>query len=196
MRSLILVAALLLSGCASVISSKVTTFHEWEGSTQGKTYQFDTPPGEAANSLEWRNYQNLVRNQLGHLGLVEATAGAKPELRVAMGLKGSEFAYRVVYDPYPLGRPLPWYGLRSPWHSPFYRPGWYDLPEQQKRVTRRELHVSITRAADGKRLWEATVRNEEESGEDFEIMPILVYSAFVGFPGPNGGTRQIHINEK
>ncbi|MCG2583657.1 DUF4136 domain-containing protein [Massilia sp. TS11] len=199
MRSLILVAALFLSGCASTISSKVTTFNEWSAAPAGKTYQFEAA-GKDGPSLEWRGYQNMVRNELAHLGLSEAMAGA-PDLRVSLGIKVYDQAYQLVYDPfYHPGRFGPWYPA---WRSPFYRYGPYYSPfymgafaDDVRHLYKRELHVSIVDARDGRRLWEATVRNEDPSSDNLEILPAMIHSAFTGFPGPNGGTRNIDIVEE
>ena len=52
--------ALLLGGCATVIRSDVTTFHQWPAQLADKTYLFETPPAQE-DTLELRSYQNLVR---------------------------------------------------------------------------------------------------------------------------------------
>ena len=218
----VLVAA-MLGGCATTIRSDVTTFHQWPAQLQDKSYGFEAPPPQD-DTLELRSYQNLVRAELAKLGFQEAAHGQKPALTVSMrftttdlplrqlrpsyyGPAFSSFYYspRVVWVPTRRGYvPRYVYGGygafgRPGWGNPFYDP-WFDDPfggyqEVVRHHYKRELQVSIKSAA-GQRLFDVTVHNTSRDPSTPAIMPALVQSAFEGFPGPNGVSRQIELKRE
>src|SRR5450830_846676 len=91
----------MLTGCATTISSDVTAFHEWPASLQDKSYVFVTPSPEN-DTLEYRNYQNLVRAELAKQGFGEASGPDSANLRVSMGFSTTDFPERVLQaaDPF------------------------------------------------------------------------------------------------
>ena len=197
--------ALLLGGCATTIRSDVTTFHQWPAQLQDKTYGFDAPPPQD-DTLELRSYQDLVRAELGTLGFQEA--GATPALRVSMRFATTDLQVRVVQalDPFfsPSAR-FAWagpYRRRGYWggnlYSPLYDPLWGGLPQYHvvvHHVYRRALQVNIRTAADNRQLFDVTVHNDSAERSTPALMPALVHSAFVGFPGPNGAARRIELKQ-
>jgi len=70
----------------------------------------------------------------------------------------------------------------------------YDVQEEHRY--HRQLQLSIASAADGKRLFDVTVRNVSRQMSTPAVMPALVQSAFEGFPGPNGGSRVIELKQE
>lgn len=214
MKRLLVTAAaalgLLLSGCASTIRSDVTTFHQWPADVPDKSYVFEAPPAQD-DTLEMRSYQNVVRGELGRLGFREAAAGAVPALKVAMRFSTTDVPVRVIEPYYPhyyamrFGYTSPFY--RSPWgarrfgggfYSPFYDPFWYGMPmysESVQHYYKRELQVAI-KGADGKRLFDVTVHNTSRDPSSPMIMPALVQSAFVGFPGVSGVARRVELKRE
>jgi hypothetical protein len=85
------------------------------------------------------------------------------------------------------------------WYSPFYDPFWGPMPAydvQEEHSYHRQLQLSIASAADGKRLFDVTVRNVSRQMSTPAVMPALVQSAFEGFPGPNGGSRVIEMKQE
>ena len=197
---------LLLGGCATTIRSDVTTFHQWPAQLQDKTYGFDAAPPQD-DTLELRSYQELVRAQLGKLGFQEAAA--TPALRVSMRFTTTEVPVRVVQavDPFfsPSARFASYMGpyrRRGYWghglYSPYYDPFWGGLPQYQvvlHHLYRRELQVAIRAAGDNRRLFDVTVHNNSDERSTPALMPALVHSAFVGFPGPNGAARRIELKQ-
>jgi hypothetical protein len=196
--------SLLLSGCATTIRSDVTTFHQWPAQIADKSYAFEaTPPQD--DTLELQNYENLVRNQLARLGFHEAPQA--PALKVAVRVTTTDVPTQVVYPAY---APFPLYSARfgygfhrrywgGGWYSPFYDPFWgpgprYDVEEEHRY--HRQLQVAISSATDGKRLFDATVRNVSKTMSTPMMMPALVQSAFEGFPGPNGGARVVELKQQ
>lgn len=69
MNQYLTLGMLLLSGCASVIRSDVTTFNEWPADLPDKSFVF-THTAEQNNDLEYRKYETLVRDTLEKLGFI------------------------------------------------------------------------------------------------------------------------------
>jgi hypothetical protein len=195
---------LLLGGCATTIRSDVTTFHAWPAQLADKSYAFEAPAPQD-NTLELQSYQNLVRGQLSRLGFQEAPQA--PALKVAMRFTTTDVPTQVVYPAYanyyPVSARVGW-GMRhrywgggwlySPLNDPFFSPFPRYAVEEEHRY-HRQLQVAITSAADGKRLFDVTVRNVSTRLSTPAVMPALVQSAFEGFPGPNGGARRIELKQ-
>lgn len=195
--------SLLLSGCATTIRSDVTAFHEWPAGLQDKSYSFLAPP-PAEDTLEYRNYLNLVRGELAKLGFREAPSADNATLRVAMRFSSVDRPVRVIesmdpfwtgpgYWPGRYGYPWAyrrWYGFR-PYYDPFmYGP--VDLRESIRHNYERQLQVSIN-MADGKKLFDVTVQNTSRKAATPTVMPALVASAFAGFPGQSGVPHRIDL---
>jgi hypothetical protein len=198
---------LLLTGCATVVRSDVTTFHQWPAQIEDKSYVFEAPPA-ADDTLEYRAYQDLVRGQLARLGFRDAGAG-KPALTVSIRFTTTDVPVRVVEPVSPFYQPIwgpvyPRFGYRGMyrrhwggWYSPFYDPFW--SPAYQVSIEhqyRRELQVGIKSAADGKRLFDVTVHNTSRELSTPALMPALVQSAFEGFPGPSGVARRVELKRE
>jgi hypothetical protein len=202
MKRLAWIAALtfFLAGCASTIRSNVTSFQQWPADLKDKSYVFEAPPA-ADDTLEYRSYQNLVRAELGSLGFVDAGATGTPALKVSMRFRTEQQPVRVieVQDPFFYAPPrLGMHYWRNPYwgwgHGPFYDPFWrgpVPYSDEIVDVYRRELQVAIRSHADGKRLFDVTVRNQSGKESTPAVMPALVHSAFVDFPGPNGAARTV-----
>jgi len=194
--------ALVLGGCAApTLRSEVTAFHEWPAQLADKSFVFERG-GAQDNDLEYRNYENLVRIELLRLGFSDATAAGKAALKVAMRYRVNDRDVRViqpvVVSP---GWGMPYYGPRWPYHyyDPFfYDPFWSGPPvvsyqESNYRLYRRELQIGITRAGDGKKLYDVTVTSEGQTPSLAAVMPYMVRSAFAEFPGKSGVPHQVEF---
>lgn len=202
---LLALSTLLLAGCATVIRSDVTSFHEWPAELRDTNYVFERTRDQN-NDLEYLNYENLVREQLQRLGFIEAGVSTRPALKVTLSYSNNgrdvREVYPVVVRPYPpafwpgyYGHPF--YGPYGPW-GPFYDPFWYGPPVVEQRVSQyqlftRELKIVIARMEDGKRLRETTVSSEGTNPSLAAVMPYMIRSAFAEFPGPNGQPRRIEL---
>ncbi|MBS0309470.1 MAG: DUF4136 domain-containing protein [Proteobacteria bacterium] len=199
-----LLAAALLSGCASTIRSEVTTFHEWPAQMANKSYVFERSKEQDA-SLEYRSYENLVRAELKRLGFTEAGVQTVPMLTVRIDYQTAERDVRVT-EPVVInpgwGAPYPYYGRGWPGrHFPFYDPFWYNPPvvayrDASFRVYGRQLHVLIARMRDAKKLYDVTVKNDSRNPTTANVMPYLVRSAFADFPGPSGVARTVTLERQ
>lgn len=201
LSAFILFASALLSGCSTIIKSDVTAFHEWPDQLPDKSYVFERTR-EQNDSLEYLNYENLVRNELNRLGFAEAPAATKPALKVAMSysISGRDVreVYPVIVNPYPYWYGPAWRGYYGPYWGPFYDPFWYGPPIVENRVSQytvftRRLHLTMTRLADGKRLHETTVVSEGSNGSLAAVMPYMVRGAFADFPGTSGVPRHVEL---
>ncbi len=192
---------LLLGGCATTIRSDVTTFQQWPAALADKSFAFEAPAPQD-DTLEYRSYQDLVRGELKNLGFSEAPG--KAALSVSMRFSTLEQPIRVieVRDPFFLTASQQLY-MRpyryGPWHrNPFYEPYWgrpLMVGEEVENVYQRQLQVAI-KSADGKRLFDVTVHNVSKEASTPAMMPALVHSAFVGFPGPNGVARKVELKQE
>lgn len=195
------VIAVLLSGCTTpTIRSEVTVFHEWPVNLAEKTFVFERT-AEQDNDLEYRSYENLVRNELTRLGFTIATsaqiATLKVTLHYGMEMRDLKVVQPVVVDRYwPGGR---FYGSRwSGYHSPFYNPLWYSVPDIEYQETtfqvfNRELNIVIAQRVNGKKLFDVTVNSEGTIGSFATVIPYMIRSAFVDFPGKSGVPRRIEL---
>ncbi len=200
---LLALSTLLLSGCASFIRNDVIAFHEWPADLQNKTYIFDRK-GEKENDLEYRSYENLVRNELGRLGFAEAQDPRGANLKVVVNyridVRDVQTVQPVLVDPYwPY---YPYYGPRwRGYYGPYYDPFWYPGPVTQYQEVRyqlfqRQLNVLITRSKDGQKLYDVTVNSDGANSSLAFAMPYMVRSAFSDFPGPNGVPRRLNLEIK
>ncbi len=190
--------ALMLGGCATTIRSDVTTFQQWPATIADKSYAFEAPAAHD-DTLEYRSYQDLVRRELTALGFTEAPG--KAALTVMMRFNTAEQPIRVIEitDPYFLspwyGRPGYWGPYRRPFYDPFWPHGARVASDELENVYQRQLQVAI-KDGSGKRLFDVTVHNLSKQASTPALMPALVHSAFVGFPGPNGVARKVELKQE
>ena len=214
MKSLaILVAAgsLLLGGCATTIRSDVTVFHQWPAQLEEKTYVFDTPvPSE--DTLEYRSYQGLVAGELAKLGFAPAGTPDQAKLRVDMAFSTIDRPTRHLQSIDPFMTAGPYWGPY--WGRPYYRgfypsryryrhwafrpyyDPWMFGPTEYREIIvhnyERKLNVSIAERS-GKKLYDVTVQNTSRRQSTPAVMPLLVQSAFTGFPGESGKHKRVDL---
>ena len=203
---------MLLSGCASTIRSNVTAFNDWPANGSSMPYVFERSKAQDA-SLEYRSYENLVRNEVRRLGLQEANASQKPGLKIQLDFNLDVTDVRsiqpVYADPYFYGSGF--YG-RGFYGNRFYNGGFYGRPyygfgydpyfwgppvvtyeDRSYQVSKRRLHVLISRYADNKSLYDVTVDSQGSNPSLPAVMPYLVHSAFADFPGKSGVPHTVEL---
>lgn len=189
---LLLAATLLIGGCANIIRSQVTVFHDWPGEPGERTYAFAKLPGDE-NNLELHTYQNLVRQQLTRLGFQEAQPAVfKVGMEYSIEVREKRVLEQIAPDPFYGGR----IGFYGPGRGMFYDPYWYGPTPVMERIVdvyTRKLRVPISRNTDGKLLYDVTVTSDGAIGSLPSIMPFLVRSAFDGFPGQSGVQRVVEL---
>lgn len=189
-------STVLLAGCGTTVRSQVTTFHELPDGLQEKSYVFERTK-EQDRSLEYRTYENLVRAELNRLGFVETPISEDPALKATLdysiSVRDVHEIYPVVMHPYGPG-PM-WH----PFYGPlYYDPFWYGPPVVQHQETSyqlytRRLRIVLARRSDGQHLFETTVVSEGSNGSLAAVMPYMVRSAFLNFPGPSGVPRVVEL---
>lgn len=200
------IVSLLLSlgGCAgTAIRSDVTVFHEWPAEMREKIFVFERTR-EQDNNLEYRNYENLARAELLRLGFVEASTAQPVRLKVTMVYSVKVRDVRVIEgtltDPFWYSSPLYTHRWRGRgYYGPYYDPFWPVAPtteyvESSYQVFSRQLKIGIAQVPSGKKLYDVTLNSEGKNGSLAAVMPYLVRSAFIDFPGQSGIPRTVTLN--
>ena len=199
---LITASVLLCSGCASTITSQVTTFHEWPNDLKEKSFTVEPMPGQE-NDPEYKLYAAMLRTKLQSMGFTTGKDLNSSSLKVVM-------EYDTLVSEMQL--PMAFWGARYDpfWqihYSRFYRRSgvfypyyfgrlnsFYMMPDFN--VTRYFLHqlaISMTDQKSGKTLANIKVSTEQISPRISRQMPYLLDSAFKEFPGENGRTNEITL---
>jgi hypothetical protein len=202
--SMMTAAILFLSGCASTITSQVTTFHEWPADLKEKSFAIETMPGQE-NDPEFKVYAAMLGERLQSLGFNNNQDLNSAELKVVMeyGTLVSEIQLPMSlwsprFDPF-------WQihfsrlNRRSAFYYPYYSPYYFGRTTSYYMmvdfaVTRYFLHqlaVSISDRKSGKTLANIKVSTEQLSPRISKQMPYLLDSAFMKFPGESGNTSEI-----
>lgn len=184
-------ALLLLTGCASTLSARVTTFQQWPADAQGANYRIVPPAGD---SLEVQAFADMIRAAIGRTGLYEAQGGEKPRFDVHFeyGASESQGWTQRFYDPYfdgfgPWGMGGYYGGFRGWGGGIYYTPQVVNVPV---RYTKSTLTVSIKdNLKQGAQVYKSTAVSASDSL--VEVMPYLARAVFDGFPGNNGQVRDI-----
>ncbi|HMN78839.1 MAG TPA: hypothetical protein PKA20_02800 [Burkholderiaceae bacterium] len=193
-----LLLTIVLSGCASTLSTQVTAFHPPEVSRQslaGKTFVVLPVAGQAVGP-EFDTYAASVRTALIDKGLVAAGEPAA-ELRVRLaysvgpgssaGAAGSAAGVSVGSGFGVGGGGGVLLGLGFP------------IATGGGGINyRRDLRVTIERAAapgssEPTRLYEAIATSEGRDPSLAPVMPAMVQALFDEFPSPNGQTRVVKV---
>ena len=202
-RPFILSLVILVSGCAgSMVRSDVTVFQEWPADMREKIFVFERTR-EQDNNLEYRNYENLVRTELLRLGFAEASVAQPSKLKVMLsyGIRSRDVRVIESVAPEPFWSGGPGYGHRwrgRGYYGPYYDPFWpvshpVEIIDSSYQVFSRQLKVTIAQMPAGKKLFDVTVSSEGSNGMLATVMPYLVRSAFIDFPGTSGVPRRIEL---
>lgn len=191
-RMLLGIAALMvLAGCASTLSARVTTFQQWPADSQGAPYRIVPPSGD---TLEVQAFSDMIRAAIGRTGLVEAQGEQKPRFDVHFeyGATVSQEWVQRFHDPYfdnfgPWGWGGYYGGFRGWGGGIYYTPAVVNVPVQ---VSKNTLTVIIRdNQRQGAQVYKSTAVST--AGSLVEVMPYLAQAVFDGFPGNNGQVRNI-----
>src|SRR5690606_15925583 len=185
---------MLMSGCASTLSARVTTYQQWPVGVQGEYYRI-VAVGNQVGNLQFDAYADMLRAAIGATGLREAGAGAEPrfEVRIEYDNPVHQTWVQRYDDPfyYPGWSPFGgYYGHWGGWGGGiFYTPSVVNVPVE---VYRNTLTVSIVdRAAQGKEVYRSTAVHTSQDDNLNAVMPYLMQAIFDDFPGNNGQTRVV-----
>ncbi len=195
LNHIILVASILaLSACATHFRSDVTTFHKL--SAPGGERVVLTPMNpEKQDSLEYRQYADILANELGSYGYKE-TGENEPELiagfDVTINDGREKLSVRPGFNGFPYWRSGFWAYGRF-WRSPFYR-GRFSPFDDDELVARTVYLATLRfelRKPDGTVVFEGHAETETRRKDLPRIMPLLAEALFENFPGNNGETRRV-----
>jgi hypothetical protein len=199
MMALAAVAALTLSGCVSprFVTSDVTRFHTLPAAPSGQTCAITAIDKEQEQSLEYKQYADMINAKLATLGLRQSTGGPSK----------ADFVVTLKYD---VDGPTPdvrsrnssvsiGYGFGGPrWgvggaYDPFYE---NYANTQQVYVRRVELNMykgATYGTPTAERVFEGRALSEGLNGQIFPVMPYILDALFKDFPGASGSTKTVRI---
>lgn len=194
----ILMAAFVLSACASTFTSNVTSFHS------------DIPPAGARitlspldenrkDSLEFKQYAADIAVAAQRSGLV-GTDSENADYTVSFDVAVNDGREKIRST---VGGGFGGFG--GGFGGPFWHPGfgWGGYGGwgggfgagniSSRTIYRAELHIEI-RKADGTMVFEATAETDSRKRSLPELVPLLAAAIFEEFPGEHGRTRRIKLD--
>lgn len=214
-------AAVVLSGCASTVTTEVTAFRDSAWRNEGpRTFAFESVPknGAAATGtpapvsppapvrepgLERATYEQWLAEALSGVGF-EQVPRAQARYLVSMHAESDPRIVRVQETYYP----DPWFpgpywgpGYYRPWGpwggGPWgpWGPGYWPPQTVVRDVpaTLSTLRVYIREAQTNRRVYQVTAQNVAEGETLATAMPFLIRSAFAEFPMDSGRPRRITL---
>jgi len=188
-------ATLLLSGCASYVTTNVTAFQRWNGTDADKTYTFWRNAAQQ-NNLEQSAYEALVDNDLKTYGfkLVDP-AHAHYSVALDYDIRNQT---TMVSQPVMVTAPA-WRGYYGPWYGPFppyapYGPVSVVYDTEPYPLFVKSLTIRIFDNTQGKaQVYNVSASNAGPDGSLAAAMPYLVRSALFNFPMANGSAVQVNL---
>ena len=197
----------LLAGCSTppTVPGEVARFHRWERA-EPLTVAFRRTPEQAA-SLEYRSYEQRLRERLVALGFAEAEPGraryeaalevrATPEPRVTAEWWApyGGFGYPGAFGP------GPWFGPRPYFPYGRWDPFWAMPPTPVVRdltVWRHEVRVDLYDVRAGApadtKVHEARAVAVATTESLPRLVPGLIDAALAEFPGESGASRPVDV---
>lgn len=190
-----LAGLLLVAGCASTLSARVTSYEKWPANAQGQLYRIVSSASQQ-NNLEFQSVADTVRAAIGPTGLVEAPAGRAARFDVAISYDNPTSQVWVQRnDPYMDGWGFGpafggYYGGYRGWGGGMYfTPAYPNVPVD---VYKNTLTVIITDSQNhGAEVYRSSAVNVSSSDNLAQAMPYLAQAVFDGFPGNNGQVREV-----
>jgi hypothetical protein len=210
--AIVLPALAALAACASPFRADVARFQSQLPAPAGQTFTVVADDPALAGGLEFRNYAQVVADNMAALGYTPVNDPAQAQLLVRFDygvdqgrerVRSTGFGYR---DPFYSS----WYGYRPVlYRTPYgtrvtylpYRPwgwGWNDSffggrDVYSYTVYTSGIDVKIDDARNGQRLFEGKAQAASTSNRLPYLVPNLVEAMFTGFPGNSGETVRISV---
>lgn len=203
----VLMVVALLTGCASPITAKVTSFNQWPSDTAGASFSFIRPV-DGLNDLEQQAYEGKVQAELEKMGLKRVAAGQVGRIQVDVvtgnGTRNKTFREAIYRDNY-IYHP-PYRDGAGNVYGGFWAPDQFGSRYVGDRLVTRTVQVSNLRLrlldsqgnAPGKprAVFESRAVYEGDNEDLAALVPYLVRAVFDGFPGQNGRVRSIKFDSK
>ena len=212
---LALLLALLLGGCASTLTTEVTSFHQLSDGLQGQRFVI-VPAQQQRDSLEFDSYAGMVRQALVEQGLVAAgEAGTAADLGVSISYEvaGRHSGGRTGTSGFAgFGAASGGFSMGAVGIGISFPIGAVGGGTGDSMVYQRSLEVTIDRlpggppdrsssgaspapagagAAGAARVFEARAISEGPSASLAPVMHAMVQAVFEEFPGPSGQVRVV-----
>ena len=190
-------ALIVLGGCASTLSARVTTYQQWPVGAQGEYYRIVSGPDQSGN-LQFGAFSDMLRAAIGPTGLREAVEGVQPRFDVRVEYANpakqvwvQRYNDAYLYDGWMGPAFGGYYGGWGRWGGGgfFYTPSVVNVPVD---IYRNTLTVTIAdQQANGREVYRATAVHNSQSDNLDAVMPYLMQAIFDDFPGNNGQVREI-----
>jgi hypothetical protein len=200
--ALILVA--LLSGCASPITARVSSFQQWPADAAGASFGF-LAPADHTRQLEQASYASLVATELAKQGLQAAASGQPARILVDMSvssqLEHRSYSRPVYQDQYiyrpgfrdAAGRIYPGYWMPDPF-GPRYIGNQQSMETVQVSSLRlRLLDTQGPAGSSPRTVFESNATQEGRPSPLSPVVPYLVRAVFEDFPGANGRVQVVRF---
>ena len=185
---------LVLGGCTSTLSARVTTYQQWPVGVQGEYYRI-VPGPEQAGNLQFGAYADMLRAAIGATGLREAVGSAQPrfDVRFEYGNPVRQTWVQRYEDPYFYPGWPAFGGYYGPWGGwgggIYYAPRVVNVPVE---VYRNTVTVTISdRSIEGREVYRATAVHSSQSDNLDAVMPYLMQAVFDDFPANNGQIKEV-----
>ncbi len=189
-----LAATVLLTGCASYVTTNVTAFQNWSGRDTDRTYTFKHS-AEQQNNLEQSTYENMVNNELSVYGFKQVDP---QQAHYAVSLR-----YDIRNHSTMVSQPVAVFG--PAWRGGWYG-GWNGMPPygptsviydtEPYAIFVKTLSIRISDLSrNGLEVYNVLASNSGPDGSLVTAMPYLVRSALFNFPMANGTATQVNLPE-
>ena len=205
MRNIIFALLLvLLTGCTTLVHTRVSAFHELEQPLSDVTYIF-VPAKEQEGNLEFKTYARLIKAEMRKRGMVESAYDqATFAIFISYGIDDGKqvvssypiYGQTGTGNSYTTGR-VTSYGSTASYSGTTTRSPTFGIVGSGTRtdtVYARYLKISIVdtaKSGNGKLnyVYEGTVISSGQTGQLAPVMPAMIRSVFEDFPGKSGASR-------
>lgn len=199
-------ALLTLGGCATGLPTQVSRFSALPA-PDGQSFIIEAAEAENRGGLEFSRYADLVRQHMIEEGYRPAQSRADATLIVRLDYGVDNGQQRVVARPSPFSHG---WGFRRPFYSRFGYGGWRRSPFfwgwndpfddfgpsiDSYTVYQSYVDLDIRRASDGQSVFEGLAQARSRGNQLQALVPNLVEALFTNFPGNNGETVRITVQD-
>lgn len=193
------IAALTLSACVSprYVTSDVTRFHTLPATPSGQTFAITALDKEQEQSLEYKQYADMLNAKLTAMGLKQSTGGpSKADFAVTLkfSVEGPSPDVRSHTSSVSIG-----YGFGGPrWGFGGAYDPLYDSYANTQQVYVRRVELNMYKGASygtpaPERVFEGRALSEGLNGQIVPVMPYILDAIFRDFPGASGSTKTVRV---
>ena len=188
-----LVALLTAGGCATQVSSDVSTFGSWPADRQPDTYVFERLPSQQ-DQPDQQRMEDAARTAIESVGFKPAADAQTAEVVVLLGTR------LIAADFSPLNDPIWWNG--GVYRSRFGHPGFLGFgsgfgrgfgfgPDDTLRRYVREVSVLIRDRKSGQVVYETHASSDGVLPLTPALMAAMFQAAMTPFPGTDAKSRSV-----